>query len=123
MHFEAAAQYRLSQEDLEKSRYGEEIARLRVAEACAKKGLDTGKRGVADAVIADLRVGPILFKVNEANGRTYKLLSSPLWTGQYEIMTLSTSRLFHLHRNWRQLSGSGWSSSLRLPRWLIRSPG
>jgi programmed cell death 6-interacting protein len=56
LHFEAAAQYRLSQEDLEKSRYGEEIARLKVAEACAKKGLDTGKRGVADAVIADLRV-------------------------------------------------------------------
>jgi programmed cell death 6-interacting protein len=58
LHFEAAAQYRLSQEDLEKSRYGEEIARLKVAEACAKKGLDTGKRGVADAVIADLRVRP-----------------------------------------------------------------
>lgn len=56
MHFEAAAQYRLSQEDLDKSRYGEEIARLRVAEGLAKKGLDTGKRGVADAVIADLRV-------------------------------------------------------------------
>ena len=29
---------------------------MKVAEACAKKGLDTGKRGVADAVIADLRV-------------------------------------------------------------------
>jgi programmed cell death 6-interacting protein len=56
MHFEAAAQYRLSQDDLDKSRYGEEIARLRVAESLAKKGLDTGKRGVADAVVADLRV-------------------------------------------------------------------
>ena len=29
---------------------------MKVAEGCAKKGLDTGKRGVADAVIADLRV-------------------------------------------------------------------
>lgn len=57
MHFEAAAQYRLSQDELDKSRYGEEIARLRVAEGLAKKGLDTGKRGVADAVVADLRVG------------------------------------------------------------------
>lgn len=56
MHFEAAAQYRLSQEDLEKSRYGEEIARLRAAEGLAKKGLDTGKKGVADAVVSDLKV-------------------------------------------------------------------
>ncbi|WRT68722.1 pH-response regulator protein palA/RIM20 [Kwoniella shivajii] len=54
-HFEAAAQYRLSQEDLEKSRYGEEIARLRVAEGLAKKGLDVGKKGVADSVISDLK--------------------------------------------------------------------
>ena len=56
MHFEAAAQYRLSQEDLEKNRYGEEIARLRVAEGLAKKGLDMSKSGVADAVIQDLKV-------------------------------------------------------------------
>ncbi|WVR09313.1 pH-response regulator protein palA/RIM20 [Kwoniella sp. DSM 27419] len=55
LHFEAAAQYRLSQEDLEKSRYGEEIARLRVAEALAKKGLDAGKKGVAESVMSDLR--------------------------------------------------------------------
>ncbi|WWC90377.1 pH-response regulator protein palA/RIM20 [Kwoniella dendrophila CBS 6074] len=54
-HFEAAAQYRLSQEDLEKSRYGEEIARLRVAEGLTKKGLDAGKKGVADSVISDLK--------------------------------------------------------------------
>jgi programmed cell death 6-interacting protein len=64
MHFEAAAQYRLSQDDLEKSRYGEEIARLRVAEGLAKKGLDVGKKGVSDAVISDLRVcRPPLFRV------------------------------------------------------------
>ena len=56
MHFEAAAQYRLSQEDLEKSRYGEEIARLRVAEGLVKKGLDVNKKGVSDAVISDLKV-------------------------------------------------------------------
>ncbi|OCF35794.1 pH-response regulator protein palA/RIM20 [Kwoniella heveanensis BCC8398] len=55
MHFEAAAQYRLSQEDLEKSRYGEEIARLRVAEGLAKKGLEVGKKGVADSVLSDLK--------------------------------------------------------------------
>ncbi|KAK6911000.1 pH-response regulator protein palA/RIM20 [Kwoniella mangroviensis CBS 8507] len=54
-HFEAAAQYRLSQEDLEKSRYGEEIARLRVAEGLAKKGLEAGKKGVADSVLSDLK--------------------------------------------------------------------
>jgi len=56
MHFEAAAQYRLSQEDLEKNRYGSEISRLRVAEGLAKKGLDAGKRGVVDSVVADLKV-------------------------------------------------------------------
>ncbi|WVQ79570.1 pH-response regulator protein palA/RIM20 [Cryptococcus sp. DSM 104549] len=55
MHFEAAAHYRLSQDDLEKSKYGEEIARLRVAEGLAKKGLDAAKRGVADAVVTDLK--------------------------------------------------------------------
>ena len=75
LHFEAAAQYRLSQEDLEKSRYGEEIARLKVAEACAKKGLDTGKRGVADAVIADLRVSfPILLIRSKLTSRISRQL-------------------------------------------------
>ena len=57
MHFEAAANYRLSQEDLERSRYGVEVARLKVADGLAKKGLDVGKKGVADAVVSDLRVG------------------------------------------------------------------
>ena len=56
MHFEAAAQYRLSQDDLESRRYGNEIARLRVAEGLAKKGLDAGKKGVADSVSSDLKV-------------------------------------------------------------------
>jgi programmed cell death 6-interacting protein len=56
-HFEAAAQYRLSQEDLEKSRYGEEIARLRVAEGLTKKGIDAGRRGVADSVVQETKVG------------------------------------------------------------------
>jgi hypothetical protein len=77
LHFEAAAQYRLSQEDLEKSRYGEEIARLKVAEACAKKGLDTGKRGVANSVIEDLKVSyshKQVLDYRELMGRTYKRL-------------------------------------------------
>ena len=60
MHFEAAAQYRLSQEELEKSRYGTEVARLKVAEGLAKKGLDVGKKGVAESVVSDLRVIPLL---------------------------------------------------------------
>ncbi|OWZ77273.1 pH-response regulator protein palA/RIM20 [Cryptococcus neoformans Bt85] len=55
MHFEAAAQFRLSQEDLEKSRYGEEIGRLKVAEGLAKKGLDAARKGVADSVVSDLQ--------------------------------------------------------------------
>lgn len=56
MHFEAAAQYRLSQDDLEKSRYGDEIARLRIADGLAKKGLDMGKKNVVDSVLGDLKV-------------------------------------------------------------------
>lgn len=56
LHFEAAAQYRLSQEELEKSRYGEEIARLRVAEGLTKKGIDAGRRGVADSVLSETKV-------------------------------------------------------------------
>lgn len=59
MHFEAAAQFRLSQEDLEKSRYGEEIGRLKVAESLAKKGLDAARKGVADSVVSDLKVGSL----------------------------------------------------------------
>ncbi|WVO14605.1 pH-response regulator protein palA/RIM20 [Cryptococcus depauperatus] len=55
LHFEAAAQYRLSQEDLEKSRYGEEIARLKIAEGLCKKGIDAVRKGVADSVVADLK--------------------------------------------------------------------
>lgn len=59
MHFEAAAQFRLSQEDLEKGRYGEEIGRLKVAEGLAKKGLDAARKGVADSVVSDLKVGSL----------------------------------------------------------------
>jgi len=59
LHFEAAAQYRLSQEELEKSRYGEEIARLRVAEGLTKKGIDAGRRGVADSVLSETKVSDL----------------------------------------------------------------
>ncbi|KAL7416997.1 BRO1-like domain-containing protein [Mrakia frigida] len=55
-HFSAAAQYRMSVEDLEKNRYGLEIARLEVAQGLAKKALDNAKRGiVSDLVIADIK--------------------------------------------------------------------
>lgn len=66
MHFEAAAQYRLSQEDLAKNRYGSEIARLRVAEGLAKKGLDAGRKGVSDHVVDDLKVSLMLCVANMA---------------------------------------------------------
>ncbi|KAJ9125522.1 hypothetical protein QFC22_000483 [Naganishia vaughanmartiniae] len=54
-HFEAAAQYRLSMDDLEKGRYGDEIARLQLAETLAKKALDAVKPGLSTAVSSDLR--------------------------------------------------------------------
>lgn len=47
----------MSVEDLEKNRYGLEIARLDVAQAAAKKALSFAKPGiVSDAVIADIKV-------------------------------------------------------------------
>ena len=45
----------MSREDLSKSRYGDEIARLKVADGLAKKGLGASK-GIAEAVVGDLRV-------------------------------------------------------------------
>ncbi|GBE87997.1 pH-response regulator protein palA/RIM20 [Sparassis crispa] len=56
LHFEAAAQYRKSVDDLEANRYGEEIARLNQALLTAKKGYDTARRGgVASAVLHDIK--------------------------------------------------------------------
>ncbi|GHJ85349.1 hypothetical protein NliqN6_1751 [Naganishia liquefaciens] len=54
-HFDAAAQYRLSMDDLEKGRYGEEIARLQQAESLAKKALEAVKPGLGGAVTSDLK--------------------------------------------------------------------
>lgn len=54
-HFEAAAQYRMSKEDVNKARYGVEISRLRVAEGLVKKGL-SNTRGVAESVVSDMKV-------------------------------------------------------------------
>lgn len=54
-HFAAAAQYRKSVEDLGANRYGNELGRLRVAEANVKKALDSPKKGTSDALQADLK--------------------------------------------------------------------
>ena len=40
-------------------RYGEEIARLRLAETLTKKALDSAKRGVAESVTSDVKVGNV----------------------------------------------------------------
>ncbi len=56
LHFEAAAHYRMSQEDLEKGRYGEEIGRMRYAETLVKQALASVKSGMSDAVVSDLKV-------------------------------------------------------------------
>jgi programmed cell death 6-interacting protein len=52
-HFAAAAQYRQSQDDLEKGRYGDEIARLRDCVECAAEGLKESKR-IKQQVVSDL---------------------------------------------------------------------
>lgn len=55
-HFNAASQYRKGIDELEASRYGDEIQRLMIAEADAKKAFNIAKRaGVAHAVISDVK--------------------------------------------------------------------
>lgn len=55
-HFNAASQYRKGIDELEASRYGDEIQRLMIAEADAKKAFNIAKRaGVAQAVINDVK--------------------------------------------------------------------
>lgn len=57
-HFAAAAQFRKSQEDLANSRYGDEIARLQLAETHVKTALGAAKKSLpssSEAVTSDLR--------------------------------------------------------------------
>jgi programmed cell death 6-interacting protein len=54
-HFAAAAQYRKSCEDLGANRYGDELGRLRLAEANVKKAVDSPKKGTSDALQGDLK--------------------------------------------------------------------
>ncbi|EHA48564.1 pH-response regulator protein palA/RIM20 [Pyricularia oryzae 70-15] len=55
-HFAAAAQYRASLDCLEKRKYGEEIARLQDAVACANEGLREARGGyLKEGVAEDLR--------------------------------------------------------------------
>jgi hypothetical protein len=61
LHFEAAAHYRKSIEDLEADRYGQEIAHLALARSIATKAQDIARHGrVAPAVSADLKVKSFL---------------------------------------------------------------
>ncbi|GAW07406.1 pH-response regulator [Lentinula edodes] len=55
-HFEAVAQFRRSREELEKSRYGFEIAYLTQAQLAAKKGYDVARKGrVLPAILNDIQ--------------------------------------------------------------------
>jgi len=55
-HFAAAAEYRKSCDDLAANRYGDELGRLKIAEASVKKALDASKRGgVSEAIRTDLK--------------------------------------------------------------------
>jgi programmed cell death 6-interacting protein len=54
-HFHAAAEFRKSSECISQNKYGEEIARLQVAQEYIKKGLDQN-RHLREAVIKDLEV-------------------------------------------------------------------
>ncbi|TFK47825.1 pH-response regulator [Heliocybe sulcata] len=55
-HFQAAALYRKSVEDLEASKYGHELSRLHQASMLGKKAYDIARRGgVAKAVVEDVK--------------------------------------------------------------------
>ncbi|GAA5985490.1 hypothetical protein JCM10908_006995 [Rhodotorula pacifica] len=55
-HFTAVAQYRRSLDDLGANRYGDELSRLRFCEeALAEVSSKTGRRGVPEAVVRDLK--------------------------------------------------------------------
>jgi len=56
LHFQAAAQFRKSCEALASSKYGEEIARLKGADALAKKALEFPSKQVGPSVITELKV-------------------------------------------------------------------
>lgn len=61
LHFKAAAQFRKATECISQNKYGEEIARLQLAESYVKKGLDMSGSflsrgsGVSEMVINDLK--------------------------------------------------------------------
>ena len=57
LHFDAAAQYRMSLVDLEQHRYGHEISRLTEAKNIAKKAYDHARRQlVSKPVLNDVKV-------------------------------------------------------------------
>ena len=68
-HFRAAAQYRKSVDDMEHNAYGDEIGRLQIADADAKKALDASKRNVSQTIISDLKSlqGVIATNLTRAN--------------------------------------------------------
>jgi len=56
-HFDAAAQFRKSMDDIETNMYGHELARLQQALSSAKKGYDIARRNrVATSVLNDVKV-------------------------------------------------------------------
>ncbi|KAF8753374.1 BRO1 protein [Rhizoctonia solani] len=63
-HFEGVAQYRQSRSDLLSHKYGVELGRLRIAQNEVKQGLERASKGVAKAVIDDVKS---LAKALEAN--------------------------------------------------------
>ncbi|KAF9926352.1 pH-response regulator protein palA/rim20 [Mortierella alpina] len=54
LHFQAVAQYRKSCECISQNKYGEEIARLQIAERLVSSGLDQ-QRNLKETVVSDLR--------------------------------------------------------------------
>ncbi|CAE6500532.1 unnamed protein product [Rhizoctonia solani] len=63
-HFEGVAQYRQSRNDLLSRKYGIELGRLRLAQNEVKQGLERSSRGVAKAVVDDVKS---LYKALETN--------------------------------------------------------
>ncbi|KAI0001514.1 BRO1-like domain-containing protein [Russula compacta] len=55
LHFSAAAQYRKSIDDTERSKYGHEVARLTSAQSTAKSAFSMARRGASKSVMEDVK--------------------------------------------------------------------
>lgn len=123
-HFAAAAQYRAACDCLERSKFGEEIARLRDAVACVTEGLKEARGGYFSKIVVDDLNG-LKRKVEEDLKRAEKD-NDVIYLRERHRSLLRESWLtfqmpFRPSLNWRFSSAPGWPLLGHHLRWLIRT--